>query len=48
MPMPAPATHWVLYARTFLQIPHVASQDDIPREEAAYQEHCSRSKGELG
>jgi hypothetical protein len=24
-----------LYARTFLQIPHVASQDDIPREEVA-------------
>jgi hypothetical protein len=48
VPMPVPATHWVLYARIFLQIPHVASQDDIPREEVAYQEHCSRSQCELG
>jgi hypothetical protein len=31
----SPATRGVLYARTSLQIPHVASQDDIPREEVA-------------
>jgi hypothetical protein len=46
--MPVPATQRVLYTRTFLQIPHVASQDDISREGPTYQEHPSRPKGDLG
>ena len=31
-----------------LQVPHVTWQDDIPREEAADQEHRRRPKGNLG
>jgi hypothetical protein len=31
-----------------LQVPHVTWQDDIPREEAADQEHRRRPKGDLG
>ena len=31
-----------------LQVPHVASQDDIPRDEATYQEHRRRPTSDLG
>ena len=31
-----------------LQVPHVASQADILRDEAAYQEHRHRPKSDLG